>query len=231
MSNLGLNPIEELYLYFGKRLSIQQIMNVISMSRFLEKVEWETCSVFGNSNLEFYSHSRFFMFSVVMDEMERNRDIDWKVMREQLSAYHGIKILDYGAGIGSAGLQLVDRENHLHFFEPNDYMRRFLEWRVLQNGISDSIVVGERAELLDEQYDLIVSWGVFEHLSENEVEQTLDWMVNHLTGAGKIYLKTWYSWEEEKELFAMHFSLSDRLREIYSRFQARIIWYNNTPMN
>lgn len=76
----------------------------------------------------------------------------------------GLKVLDYGSGIGTAALMLSDG-NEVDCLEPNKTLRGFIEWRAQRLGREINFVNGNTPA---GRYDLALCIDVLEHLTSPE---------------------------------------------------------------
>jgi len=91
----------------------------------------------------------------------------------------GKRVLDYGAGIGTAALFAARSGASVTAWELNPTMRDFMRWRAEKHGIPLTVLGSEPAE----EYDVAVCWHVFEHLPNPE--RMLDQIVDlHLSPSG-----------------------------------------------
>lgn len=95
----------------------------------------------------------------------------------RLIEFDGKRILDYGAGIGTAALAASRDGAMVEVYEPNPTMREFMTFRAGKHGISLSLVNGPEG-----LYDAIACWHVFEHLPDPEA--TLERLLGHLAPGG-----------------------------------------------
>jgi len=216
--------ITELAQYFGK--SEDQIAEVLSNRESLFEIEhdiWESVNP-GTPLLNFYRDSNLSMISNAQDEIERDLDTDWPDMIQSvLTAPHSNpvgSVLDYGGGIGSAGLNFVSRvPASLHFYEPNKAAARFYKWRA--DHIYGIDVVQECMMSTRIKYDLIICWGVFEHLTDDVAEVTAHFLKQSLTDQGKIFFKNFY---EQTDAYLLHYPRGPKMKKFYAENKDRIIF-------
>ena len=72
----------------------------------------------------------------------------------------GLKVIDYGSGIGTAALLLATKGNIVHCVEPNRLMRDFTEFRAKRFGAKVKFLNGQDYH----GYDMAVCFHVLEHL-------------------------------------------------------------------
>lgn len=79
------------------------------------------------------------------------------------------RVLDWGAGIGTASLRVANREAIVVAEEPNDTMRYFLFWRAEKHRQYGRVLSPDRDEELG-YFDAIIAWHVFEHVADPVAE-------------------------------------------------------------
>lgn len=89
----------------------------------------------------------------------------------------GKRVLDFGAGIGTAALVAARGGAEVECYEPNPVMREFIEFRAKKHGIPVSVV-----DAITGQYDAIAVWHVFEHLPAPE--ETLQMLLGYMAPGG-----------------------------------------------
>jgi len=211
--------LSELAQYLKKPESL--VEEVLSSREHLFEIEYDIWrSINPDAHLlEFYMNSTLSMISNAQDEIERDLDTDWSDMMESIP-HQVTSVFDYGAGIGSAGLNFVERTPgaSLSFFEPNRFAAQFLKWRAYQRKIE---VIEEQILSTRIKYDLIICWGVFEHLADITAEATAAYLVESLTDRGKLFVKNFY---EQTDAYLLHFPKGPRMAKFYERFEDKIIF-------
>ena len=197
----------------------------------------ERASYTGNSR--FYQESKFLILSHIKDEEERDADTDWDDMvydlkREGFDAFDNV--LDVGCGIGSAGFNLQSRMpvNHLYCFEPNIISSKFIKKRTDKADKTEITINSRFAFAMDisgirtaVKYDLIIAWGMFEHLTDKVAADTFTAMVSLLQPYGKIFLKNFYS---DTEDYRLHFGKGEKITELFNKFADKIIYARHSDI-
>ena len=79
----------------------------------------------------------------------------------------GRRLLDYGCGIGSDGLRLIDAGYQVDFADFDNPSTRYLRWRLERRGIDARVFDLDADEITDaEPYDLAYAFDVVEHVAD-----------------------------------------------------------------
>ena len=168
--------------------------------------------------IDFYRSSRFMMFSNAQDEIERDKDTDWDDMRNDLSHKKYSSILDFGAGIGSAGIQLSGMTDDIFFYEPNIHALQFLEHRAKNRNLNFAVSSNFPAM---HKFDLIVAWGVFEHIDDDLAAHYFKTLLSMLNPNGLFFLKNFY---EQTDEYLLHFKKGTKMQQLYKKHEDKIIF-------
>lgn len=129
-------------------------------------------------------------------------------MKSMLTGIRNYNVIEIGAGIGSVALQLVVQENNVLAVEPNQILRDFIDLRWAE--LNDereydgqlSIVGNDwKDKCPDQEFDVVVSYDVFEHMAADELKDVLSNAGRVLKVGGKmIYHANW----GQQDLYPMH---------------------------
>ncbi|MHC4867016.1 MAG: class I SAM-dependent methyltransferase, partial [Planctomycetota bacterium] len=97
----------------------------------------------------------------------------------------GLKVLDFGSGIGTEALLLATKGNIVHCVEPNKFMRDFTEFRAKRFGAT---VLFKNGSDQTSNYDMIVCFHVLEHLPNPQ--ETVDMLVGKLKPGGVVFTQS-----------------------------------------
>lgn len=172
--------------------------------------------------LEYYTHSNFMIFSNAQDEIERDNDTDWDDMVQCINKNRFDCILDFGCGVGSAAWNLAKRVDvrAIHLYEPNLLAQQFLAKR-----FSGAYVCHSPDVVSAYKYDLIIAWGVFEHLDETQTLNIFQLMLKSLSSDGKIFMKNFY---EQHDDYLLHFPKSEAVSDLFEMHHDKIIFAKNS---
>lgn len=103
--------------------------------------------------------------------------VDWNAqmageLAEALAEVQNVRVLDWGAGVGTMALLLASQGCAVDIYEPNEELKEFMRFRALQQGL-DVREVDEP----DGEYEVIICWHVLEHTKDYEA------VVSKLTAA------------------------------------------------
>lgn len=77
----------------------------------------------------------------------------------------GDKVLDFGAGIGTAALVAARAGAHAFVIETNGWLVDFMRWRAAKYGLNIT-VLSDDINVLGGKFDTIICWHVFEHVDK-----------------------------------------------------------------
>ena len=181
-----------------------------------------------SDNFGFYQNSKFLMASHIKDEEERDADTDWADMVNNLKQHNLTEfdnVLDFGCGIGSAGLNLKARVpiNALYCYEPNHDSHYFIQHRIHAGQLQNIHTYWDKEVC----YDLVIAWGVFEHLEDDEACILLNGLIRQLTDKGMLFLKNFYS---DTDDYRFHFGKGKRIAQLFENYKDKIIYAKHSDI-
>ena len=211
--------ITELSKYF--QTSKERILEILTQRETIVEFEYkignplQNCSV---NPIDFYKTSKFMMFSNAQDEIERDIDTDWDDMITMLPTIVN-SFLDFGCGIGSVGINLLKRQQPeiSYFVEPNVYSTEFLKWRLLGKTASVLNTLSEIPK--DIKFEVILCWGVFEHLDDDTACLIFEELRSKLTSNGFIFIKNFY---DQHDAYLLHFSRGEKIQRLFEHHKNKI---------
>ena len=78
----------------------------------------------------------------------------------------GSSVLDYGCGIGSDGLRLLEDGYRVSFADFDNPSTRFLRWRLAHRGLTADVHDVERPETIPPGFDAALAFDVIEHVDD-----------------------------------------------------------------
>jgi 2-polyprenyl-3-methyl-5-hydroxy-6-metoxy-1,4-benzoquinol methylase len=111
----------------------------------------------------FYRTSKYYLYDLTVFAMSPTK-IPY---REELSRWiePGAKVLDYGCGIGSDGLALIDQGYDVQFADFDNPSTRYLRWRLERRG-TESVVYDIDRDQIPAEFDAVYSFDVIEHVPD-----------------------------------------------------------------
>lgn len=158
--------------------------------------------------------------SVPVEEVILTLSIRERLLNAELTIK---SMLDYGCGIGSAGLNLapaLSPDVVIDFMEPNQYARKFLTWRIPRLLKQTHVRVQSYIRPYF-PYDLIIAWGVFEHIPDGHACILFHKLLGCLSPGGKLFLKNFYT---QTDKYLQHFPLGPEMQKNYEQYKERIIY-------
>jgi len=141
-------------------------------------------------------------------------------MRKSLLPIRNMNVLEIGAGIGTVSFQFAIQQNEVVAVEINPFLRDFIRYRwdktvsELMRKHGSLFIVGEEWKELskDNQFDVVFSAETFEHLTEDELMETIGEIIRVLKIGGRlIYIA---NWNKQDGIYPMHFDHSKLMEEL-----------------
>lgn len=120
-----------------------------------------------------------------------------------LLTYHGKKILEIGAGIGTLCIELAYAGNDVTYCDINPKLKAFAKQRFEDRGLVIPIVSNLRT-LRD--FDIVVANDFFEHIHKDSLPKLLKQIAGCLKDSGFVYHRSNF---KQQDIFPMHFDHSE----------------------
>jgi SAM-dependent methyltransferase len=120
-----------------------------------------------------------------------------------LLGYHGKKILEIGAGIGTLCIQLAYAGNDVTYCDINPKLRAFAKQRFEDRGLYISIVTDLKNQ---RDFDIIIANDFFEHIHKDALPKLLKQIATCLRDQGFVYHRSNF---KQQDIFPMHFDHSE----------------------
>jgi SAM-dependent methyltransferase len=147
--------LDELRTYLGPRFATEQ------MHVHAEAVETEFGRV--GDERRFYRSSEAYLYDLTWFAMSGIKLPYLEAVRRAVPP--GSSVLDYGCGIGSDGLWLLEAGYRVAFADFDNPSTRYLRWRLAHRGLSAPVYDVEGDEIPD-GFDLVYSFDVIEHVAD-----------------------------------------------------------------
>jgi SAM-dependent methyltransferase len=139
---------------------------------------------------------------------------DFDALRRPLMDFRDGNVLEIGAGIGTVSAMLAIQSNEVVAVEPNEYLRKFIEYRWKElvgkmSGRHGNLYLVDDEEWLkaeDEQFGLVVALDVFEHLPKETLRTMLKSIQRVLAVGGTLYYHANFG---QQDLYPMHYDHSE----------------------
>jgi SAM-dependent methyltransferase len=115
------------------------------------------------SEEELYRTSHAYLYDLTVFAMSETKRPYLDVLRRHVSP--GARLLDYGCGIGSDGLELLEQGYDVAFVDFDNPSTRYLRWRLERRGLAAELYDLDRDELPG-GFDAVYSFDVIEHVED-----------------------------------------------------------------
>jgi len=150
---------------------------------------------------EFYKkQGDFYLYELIPWNYENDVYKSWNA---PLLSYHGRRILEIGAGIGTLCIQLAYAGNDVTYCDINPKLRAFAEMRFKERGLCIPTVTSFKG-LRD--FDLVVANDFFEHVHKDKLPRLLSEISRCLKDRGFLYHRSNFG---QQDIFPMHFNHSE----------------------
>jgi SAM-dependent methyltransferase len=184
----------------------------------------------------FYSTTQMYIWNHTLAEEKRIENGDFQRMYTLLSEglhtedLSNFNILDFGAGIGSAGLYLWDRgvAESMEFCEVNYSTRKFLKARLANRNLDhrkyliheslNAFWIREHGGVRDISFDLVIAYAVFEHMANPVLQHALMNLKRLLRPSGTLFMVNYHDTFDGE--YPMHYEMN-RTREALFRAFAK----------
>lgn len=145
----------ELRAYLGSAYDHERLVN------YDRQLEDELAQIGDEETL--YRTSHAYLYNLTAFAMTRTKEPYLDVLRSAIPP--GSKVLDYGCGIGSDGLALIEAGYDVAFADFDNPSTRYLRWRLERRGREARIYDLDREQPPD-AFDLAFSFDVIEHVAD-----------------------------------------------------------------
>ncbi len=151
----GDRDVEELRKYLGDAFDNTRLTDhMCEVQGELESIGDET---------EFYRKSEAYLYDLTVFAMSGTK-VPYRVDLVRLVG-PSARLLDWGCGIGSDGLRLIQQSHSVSFADFDNPSTRFLRWRLDRRGINADVYDIERDHIPD-GFDAVYAFDVIEHVEE-----------------------------------------------------------------
>lgn len=151
----GAQELDELREYLGESYDHARLRD------HMGEVRRELASI-GDEN-EFYRSSEAYLYDLTVFAMSGTK----VPYREQLRRLvpRGARLLDWGCGIGSDGLRLLEQGYDVSFADFDNPSTRYLRWRLQRRGIDAGVYDIEQDDIPGD-FDAVYAFDVIEHVKD-----------------------------------------------------------------
>lgn len=122
---------------------------------------------------------------------------------QPLLTYHGKKILEIGAGIGTLCIALAYAGNQVTYCDISGQLSAYTQQRFAERGL-DIPIVKDLRSLRD--FDIVVANDFFEHIHKDALPKLLQQIAGCLKDQGFVYHRSNF---KQQDIFPMHFDHSE----------------------
>jgi SAM-dependent methyltransferase len=115
------------------------------------------------SEEELYRTSHAYLYDLTVFAMSETKQPYLNALRRCVPA--GARLLDYGCGIGSDGLELLEQGYEVAFVDFDNPSTRYLRWRLERRGL-EAEVYDLDCDELPSGFDAVYSFDVIEHVED-----------------------------------------------------------------
>ena len=154
---------------------------------------------------EFYKATDHYLYELATWNYESEVYREWNA---PLLSYHGKKVLEIGAGLGTLCIQLAYSGNDVVYCDINPTLQKFAAQRFVERGLVIPIVK-ELKGLRD--FDIVVCNDFFEHIHKDALPKLLKQISGVLRDGGFVYHRSNF---KQQDIFPMHFDHSEYFEQM-----------------
>lgn len=129
---------------------------------------------------------------------------------QPLLTYHGKKILEIGAGIGSLCIALAYAGNQITYCDISEQLSTYARQRFAERGFDIPIIDNLRGQ---RDFDIVVANDFFEHIHKDALPKLLQQIAGCLKEQGFVYHRSNF---KQQDIFPMHFDHSEYFNKMAS---------------
>ncbi len=154
---------------------------------------------------EFYRHCLEYLYDLCW----YNRTLAYQQLLALLDAERGGTCLSFGGGIGTEALKLATQGNAVYYLDiPGSPVWRFAQWRAQMRKIP---ILFSGTVPDDIQFDCVVAFDVFEHLTTADLEAPVTRLIAALKPGGRLYVNNAFGVSSSNPMHQDHQQLWDSL--------------------
>ncbi|HEY5317473.1 MAG TPA: methyltransferase, partial [Solirubrobacteraceae bacterium] len=150
----GERDLEELRAYLGENYDQTKLVHSSRM------VDEEAAGA--TSEAGFYRTSELYLYDLTVFAMSGTKEPYRRVLSSLLRP--GARVLDYGCGIGSDGLRLLEAGYRVSFADFSSPSTRYLRWRLARRGLSAEVY--DLDGVVPDGFDAAYAFDVIEHVED-----------------------------------------------------------------
>lgn len=152
----GYEGLEELREYLGDAFDEQRLFHHTHHVEMEEALAKDEAEFYRTSDNYLYDLTAFGLWDTKLPYFEDFR----------ASVPKGARILDYGCGIGTDGLRLINQGYDVAFADYDNPSTKYLRWRLAQRGLADTVEVFDVDVSVPGGFDAVYCFDVIEHVDD-----------------------------------------------------------------
>lgn len=217
--------IHDLCDFLGK--SLEEVDLNIMVGTELVKEEWEAKNPKTEEEImKFYKETENYLYDLTLWHFSDRRRYDVELISYMVNLKNkrgkeSLKVLDFGCGIGQNAYMLNKAGFDVTIADLDSKTLDFAEYRFQRHGRPYQIWRTDvQEEAPEEKYDVIISFDVFEHLTEKQTKEVVDRLIKLKKEDTMVLLSNNFGTQEGYH--PMHFEASEeRMKEIERLLNAK----------
>jgi len=134
--------------------------------------------------VQFYEKTDHYLYELLYWESCKTKFIEFKKLELFIKRHKIRRILDYGGGVGSLSIYLHNKGMECDYLDVPGRTSDFASWRFKKRGMGNKVLFSGK-NLLFQEYDLVTSYDVLEHVynPEDSVE-----VISNLIAQNKYFI-------------------------------------------
>ncbi len=165
---------------------------------------------------DMYRDSKNYIYDLMVWHMSNRRGFDYRLV-ETVKEMNVKTILDFGSGIGQNAIMLAEAGFDVSMMDIPGYTADFAQFRAKKRGLNIPFYPAYVGEYLEQKFDVILCFDVFEHLKDEEFEDVINRLMRMKAPGGQVLISASFG---NTNSHPMHYELTPKKKELIDKLCA-----------